>query len=204
MKLLRFFSVAVGPIVALVLLNGCAHTVFFGRPLDTTTFALAAGADRPIHLSTCPVEDRLALGHQYLFVVLPFGSLTLGNPGTYLQRRAYAGMSLAGLRPLTDKRQANDGPQLEVCIKDVSVTAYDLIFVRRATASVELTLTLVNNGISTTVTTAASNKMYVKFAFKDRLESMLDKAVDAAFEKGLRELSLYAPAQSSSDTLKKP
>jgi len=178
------FTYRIYPVFSLLfalLLSACTTTPLTSPPLETTLFKLAALAPRPVHLVAEAAEGSLRVGHQYLLLAIPFGSIELTDPVRSLERAAFTELALAGVRPVIGP--TGDGlPRFVVRVKDIGVSAYDLIVTRRVTATVTLEASLPSKGGSapTLIETTSTHGSYERFGFAPQLSAALDEALHGA------------------------
>lgn len=120
-------------ILSALLSSGCLATAIPPPELNPAIARLERTADRAVGLSLVAPPGPLKLGHQYLGIAVPFGSIISAEPAQALERVAKAELALAGIRTTTPGR-APEGIEVTFELTDAAVTAYDLLVVRRISA----------------------------------------------------------------------
>lgn len=129
LRLLIFFYL---PVVGLG--SGCASTKLSIPPPEAAIERLAGLAPRGVRLAVAAPITPVQLGHQYLLVVIPFGSIALIDPQTSLRRALSTELAIGGVRTVPEG-SSSPAPLVTVTPIELSVTAYDLLLVRRVTAA---------------------------------------------------------------------
>lgn len=135
-RLLIFFYL---PVVGLG--SGCASTKLSIPPPEAAIERLAALAPRGVRLAVAAPSAPVELGHQYLLVVIPFGSIALIDPHTSLRRALSTELAIGGVRTVPEGL-GSPAPLVTVTPIELSVTAYDLLLVRRVTAAAHFAVTV--------------------------------------------------------------
>ena len=181
---------------ATALLTGCFS-------MEMTEIEPPSGLEKLINVSdsTIPVSidtkgfSERSLGHQYLFFAFPLTRIYLPS----LERDAAMELSVAcGMRgyncaktPVPSGRRS-----LAIALKDLSVNGYDLLFVRKPTASVTLAGDLLQDGQvvrSCEESFSATNTAH--YAFNAELQHALGEALLQASYKLLDCLGLNGTSQ---------
>lgn len=119
---------------------------------------IAASANQPVvTLVLCDTVPERVVGHQFLLVIVPFGSVMLNAPNEQLYHSLFEELTLAGYRPRRGfspilnssaiykagaRRQTTSHYQLQVRVERLQLSAYDLLFIRRLKADIELSFDL--------------------------------------------------------------
>lgn len=127
-------------LAALGIHGGCAYTNVSIAPISDQVFHLAAASADAVYLR---VESSLAAGVRagtlFGFGVLPLGSVALANPLDSLKRSAYEELALRNVRALNpESGQEKNRSLLTINLDEFSLTAYDLIAVRRVVCEIGL------------------------------------------------------------------
>jgi hypothetical protein len=164
------------------LVSGCVSTELPFAPLEPAVVRLATVAEHGVNLRVTVNTSPLRLGHQYLFLAIPFGSISLPHPSTVLTDALYRELAVAGIRAVPDGNEAGL-PTLTVSVRDLSTSAYDLLFVRRVTASAELSAILTTSEAGSSplgFDTSGESSSFERFGFKPQLEAALGGALAEA------------------------
>ena len=147
-----------------------------------------AGREVQLEVSSA-VEPASSLGHQFLFIVIPFGRVVAPELTALVRESARTRLALAGIRAVSPALGGERGalPRLHLRIADASVTAWDLLLTRRASASLTLTATMSGAGA---LTARGAADRFVTYAFARELGAVLEAAVGEALD------DLLPPAQS--------
>ena len=158
------------PLLSSAVLMGCAHTRISARDIPQDATKLAGLNSKSISIAVdCPVDE--IVGHQYLFIIFPFGRISIEHPGNHLRNHLYVAMAEAGLKPLLVNTEQAD---LRVTCNVMSLTAYDLLFVRRIVAALQVTLSLPGIGSQRFTTVRDFRLSATKpLAFYQQLEYLL-------------------------------
>lgn len=163
----------------------------FSSTLSSTTVApreverLRILADKHLPLSLKLTSPRdAAVGYQYILLALPVArvyapSLLRDLIDGLTTAAASSGYSVDLLQP----SQAAS-PRLEVVASDITVSGYDLLVVRRPSASITLKGTLSSPaGVDRVCEVVGSETRTSRFAFTPELEEVLRESVDKATRK---------------------
>lgn len=174
-----------------VSLSACHQTTLSPEHLPPEVFKLAASGT-PLSVEISVVSDLEQGGTQFALLAFPFGSVSIPDPQLYLEQILYRELALAGFRPHFHANSA--GPlHLQVELKSLRSTAYDLVFMRRIRASTELSFTLAGDSGAKIVSfdTFESESEYRKYGFEQDLRIVLNKAVRKALSPLLNTLSRF-------------
>lgn len=158
----------------------------------------------PVRISTDGMEASRR-GFQYLFLALPVSRVYTPTLAADLLTQLSVAGGLRGysFRQLADNEVAP--LYLDLRITETSVNGYDLLFIRKPTASVALDAKLIERGVvnrECAVAESASNTAH--FAFSAELQSALAEALLQSSYKALDCLSLGAPYSPDVATIVKP
>lgn len=169
--------------------SGCVTTTIDVRPLHPKVQeVLEYNELRPIALVVRNEADR-TLGHQYLFLALPLGTVTHSDVSVALQNALVTELSLSGFRPLPP------GPArltLEVALRQMQLSAYDLLVVRRLYSEVILSAVVrdANGAVLRSASAVSKDSQYRPFGFKKELSSLFDKVLREGVSNLIREAGL--------------
>ncbi len=159
------------------LLQGCfaVHLQSF-TPLPQLT-QLVESCPTTIPLSVLHPSGDSSRGYQFLLGVIP---VTRVYPDSLREivsttLATHAGLAHCGLT--TSQEHSRELPRFEVAITSASVNGYDLIVVRRPSASVSLEGTLLGpDGTAKRCQAEGSFSEFSRFAFAEQLEAALEQA----------------------------
>lgn len=101
-------------------------------------------SDIPVRIQTEGFNDR-SLGHQYLFFIIPLTRIYTPALVADIRTQLSVACGMRGYR--CSEEPTSDAPRmLEITIRDLSVNGYDLLVMRKPTASVTIAGTLYENG----------------------------------------------------------
>lgn len=175
-RLLYFYILLAG------LALGCTSTGISVPPVTPAIERLAALASHGVRLSVAAPTAPLALGHQYLFVAIPFGSISLMEPQTTLFRALSTELAIAGIRALPAEGDSA-APMVTVAPIDLRLTAFDLIFTRRVGASVRLQVTVSSPDPTEPALhfeASGESGSFERFGFTPELSNALSEALSQA------------------------
>lgn len=156
------------------------------------TLELAEGSTRSLKIKLELPNSDASVGHQYLLLLIPFGDVSLAEPAQHIFNPLYTKLTLRGYRPLLDDAVGRPVKTLRLIAENISVTAYDLIFVRRIVARLKMTALLEDEHgqVLQRWTSDVSERSFNSYGFKPQLQRCLDKAVDRALDESLDKLML--------------
>lgn len=129
----------------------------------------------PVQIETSGLHDR-SLGHQYLFFI-PITRLYLHSLAEDTAMELSVACGMRGYR-CTQEQQQPTRYTLSVTLRDVSVNGYDLIFIRKPTASVTIAANLMENGrVVRSCEESASASNTAHYAFNAELQHALGEAL---------------------------
>lgn len=136
--------------------------------------------------------DTKLLGFQYLLVAIPFGRVTAPHLAGLTAAASFSALALKGYRPVQSPELSEvPPPRLKIRITSAHASAYDLLFLRRISASIELIVTLEKNGVEVASYSAyGSCGEFRTMGFEPQLRYCLEKAVHGAINDGLLALGL--------------
>lgn len=176
-----------GTALTALLLCGCMHTALEPESMDTEVLRLAALNEREL---VYEVHDETPVGlegHQYLFVLIPFGGVEVDAPARYVENLLYMKLAMRGYKPIP-KASSRKLPArtLVVAIRSIQVSGYDFLVTRRIVCKVLLRGSIVDrNGRELRYWEGSgTSTAFKRFAFEPQLRRQFNEAI----EKGLNEL----------------
>lgn len=159
-----------------IFLCSCAHTRVAARPIPDEAVRLATINGQPLSFHVdCDVDE--IVGHQFLFVIFPFGRISLEDPKKHLSHALYREIAVAGFSPHeTEEKDAN----LIVRCTDLSLSGYDYLLFRHIVATLELSIERPLIYASTPVVTYTRAGAFKAFAFHQQLEHLWTQAAAEA------------------------
>jgi hypothetical protein len=166
-------------LVAFIFSSGCAHTRIAPRPVPAEAQRLIALAQRNVSISVdCPVDE--IVGHQYLLIILPFGRISIAEVDQHIKNALVTELSQSGIAVSFIARDQN--PDLVIRCNTLSLSAYDLIFVRRIVAHLSLQVSH-KHSLDISIPYEIGESEYRSFAFHAQLERTLLKLLSSAAER---------------------
>ncbi|MEN9845874.1 MAG: hypothetical protein RIS36_1021 [Pseudomonadota bacterium] len=98
----------------------------------------------PVRIQTQAFNER-SLGHQYLFFIIPLTRVYNPTLTADLRTQLSVACGMRGYR-CSEEPNASSARMLEVTVHDLSVNGYDLLVIRKPTASVTLSAKLFEKG----------------------------------------------------------
>ena len=178
-------------LILLCLLSGCMTTTLQPTPILPAVSKLALSNEQPIALSVKNDLQEQVVGHQYLFIIFPFGRITNASVSTLIKNEAITGLTLNGFKVL-ERQEEPRIPLVEIVVRDLQLTAYDYIFFRRIVCKITLGGEI-RHGISDKVRTwetTVSESATVSLAFEAELDRVLTRTKEAAIKDLLINLGL--------------
>ena len=160
--------------------------------LGKEVFELAASNPAPIFVevemsgSKSPEvlpEGPVLVGHQYLFIVFPFGNVRLGSPADSVMASTYQQLTVRGLKPITSKSHVfGPLPTLRIKVASLSLSAFDLLVTRRVTSSIEGTAILLSPSgqVVWQRDFEGHSAEYRRYGFQAELEKSLLESLESA------------------------
>jgi hypothetical protein len=191
MRLLSTIEVSSGqmfvkPILTIVFssLCGCFTTHLNNYENTPGLDSLVSSAEHALTLNVVNPSPNISRGFQFLLGILPTSRVFTENLEAIVTSRLqfHAGSAGYGLTP--SDRSPHTRPGIIVNISGATINGYDLLFIRRPSASVTLEGTLFNrSGIVTGCVESGSYSDLSKFAFESDLTRALESAADQAAQK---------------------
>ena len=164
-------------LLLLCVFSSCMTTQLESKEISTDLERLSYANWNPVCINITG-ETPKSLGHQYLMPFIPVGEIVLDKPfKSFLFSSMFKVLSLAHFSPKFSSKSCKD--VLNINIKDVSLTAYDLFFTRRIKGKIKYKLVYTRNGVLYDIKEdAVTVSHYKKYAFKTELEYVLNKLLD--------------------------
>ncbi len=164
--------------IVILYLSGCLHTPLSPRPALPGLLTLNSLNSRPLRLEVTS-NTKPSLGHQFLFLVIPFGRISLPQSAEYLYNQLFEDLVVHGARvtPLLEHSFAI--PKFKVEVLDINETAYDFIFIRwiRCSISVRVSYSPSHDIQGEPVEISESTSTLSPFAFRKELQQSLSNTV---------------------------
>jgi hypothetical protein len=130
----------------------------------------------PVTIQTAEFNERF-LGHQYLFLLIPLTRIYAPTLATDIRTQLSVACGMRGYRCSEEPTSASKR-MLEITIRDLTVNGYDLLVVRKPTASVTMSARLFENG----KLTRACEERYIAtntahYAFAAELQNALSESL---------------------------
>ena len=174
---LSILSLIVG-LVSLSAFAACSSTTISPDPLEPEYLRLLSINRRTIALEVrSALEPKESVGHQFLFGIIPLQSVHLPEQTEFLRLALVRELAKRGyfLAELGSKTNA----KIDVIITDVSLSGYDLLFVRKPSASLAAEASLFREGnLVRKAVIDDANSEYTKYAFAPQLSQALTKLAD--------------------------
>ena len=164
-------------------LSGCLTTRIETTPLPTHFRQLLAANRHPIQLNCSAEQVSPNLGHQFLFLLLPFGQVVVDDPAAELCRIAKEELALKGfwISPAAPE-------SVSLLLQELALSGYDLLLTRRVVVDGLLNATISYKGRKTEFQTVIDNGEFRRFAFEKDLREILQTGLREAIKKLLQEL----------------
>lgn len=173
--------------------SGCHRTTLNPKKFPAEIARLIAINKIPLrlHIETDPPQDP-GVGHQYLFVLLPFGRIETSDLSSTVHGIATHNLALRGYKVLPNVPIASDisAKTVSIRITSLGINAFDLIFVRRPVCKIMLSGTLYDEAALPVAhwKSKVSKSRFSRFAFEDTLEPLLYETISEALEDILTNL----------------
>ena len=176
-------------LLTLICLTSACTTVYLApRGINPDTKKLAALNRQKINVRVTLAKEFKTLGHQYLFLLIPYGQIQHHSVKQLISDAIYRELSISGFSPQivfeeSPKKVSSLLPQkplLEINVKDLSLTAYDLLVTRKVTGRIDLTSKLILAKGETDYPEIRIQENYSEFKslpFKIQLERILEKLI---------------------------
>ena len=177
------------PLFALLLSAGCSSTYLDGPAMTESYTKLASYGRRPIRvLLDTPAEEK-RLGHQWVFIAAPIGSIRVHDLRQIASVALFQRLAERGYRPtiVTPENESILDPDITVTDFDLSCAVPDLLFVRRVNCSA-LIRGSSQRAPSVPVTGRGQGSEFRSMGFKPQLEQVLGQALTAALDDFLNDM----------------
>jgi hypothetical protein len=156
---------------------GCVRTTLNPRNDLTGYLKLNQLSSHPVQLKVIAPDSPITLGHQYLLIAIPFGTVSLLTPKQVIFDKTFAQLTLKGFRV---EGKSSASPLLEVTLKDLSATAYDLIVTRRVRSLVKISIRMQDAALDRQCLGEGRAAEYRRFGFEPQLTRVMDRALEEA------------------------
>ena len=189
--------------IVLIVQCGCLHTNLESYQPGAAISRLATTNQRQVAVFTGFANPSNRLGFQYLFLVIPFGTISLTQAERHLKQTALRQLALRGFRPITCPQNSPeicasiDGTIegfLSIEIQNISLNAYDFIFFRRISCQIEVSTAWVATRADPDRMASSSERYWknrytntetFKFAFEPQLRRFLATSLQQAVDDAL-------------------
>ncbi len=133
-------------VTALTLLSGCFSSELppITPPAALDKLLSVSDSTIPVQIQTDGLHDR-SLGHQYLFFIIPLTRVYTPSLEADLRTQLSVACGMRGFR-CSKEPSPTSTRVLEITIQDLHVNGYDLLVVRKPTASVTISGKLFDKG----------------------------------------------------------
>lgn len=174
---------------------GCLNTNLKSEPILKQIKSLLISNKRLIGLRIQDLTDSEIIGHQYLFIILPFGRIKAPQLSEQLINQAQTTLAIKGYSPkiASSNNQIDfDYPAIHISIDAISLTAYDLIFMRKIVCKLDLSAKLISpdKTIMRDEKTTTYQSKYVSFAFEPELSNILRVTIDRSISELLNKIGV--------------
>lgn len=177
-----------------LLISGCVSTQITSPPLDPKVFQLAALNQNPIHLDVSAAAPDRKLGHQFVFIGIPFGEVESKNLNAIVQRTLYQKLALRGFTPIVGRPLSTDfsatAPSLDVLIDSAQASAFDMLVTRHLSCSLDISAQLSKSDMRREARGTGTFEHFGAFAFERELSLCLSEALDRATDQLLNDLRI--------------
>jgi hypothetical protein len=179
------------PLSALLWLTGCFSTHLVNDEPINELVQLVESAQHQLSLTVTNPLAESSHGHQFMLGLLPVTRVFPDAARDIVVAKLQLHAGQAGLGLPENARAPIDRPHLEVAIRAISTDGYDLIVVRRPSASIKLYGTAYLPDQTTRVCEASGEHSEIKrFAFAADLTQVLSVAADMAAKRLLECLGV--------------
>ena len=165
---------------------GCLRTTISYQEPDRTVLELADQNPAAIFLSSSGGSQNLSLGHQYLFLIIPFGHVVLADSQQKLFNAAYEKLSLMGYKPLVPPESGSNQyfPRVDIVLKDIQLNAYDLLALRKIAARLCIEVSFQKSSLEqlNSKLICETSSSFKAFAFEKQLTFQLDQTLRQTFD----------------------
>ena len=152
-----------------------------------------ADSTLPVRIQTQAFNER-SLGHQYLFFLIPLTRVYTPTLTSDLRTQLSVACGMRGYRCSQEPTSSSER-MLEITVQDLSVNGYDLLVVRKPTASVTLSAKLYDKGhLMRTCEESYTATNTAHYAFAAELQSALEESLLHGSYKLLDCLGFKQPA----------
>ncbi len=179
-------------IFLLPLSTGCVQTRLPLSDLLPEVLDLTSNVEmKSIYLEVEAKPEVMTIGHQYLFFIIPFGTVSVEDPAGLLYTQVVQDLALAGYRAQLSTAP-EQFPKLHITLNELQATAYDFLALRRIVCSTDWHVIYSRSATAMAqhFSVSGSSTSFRRFAFERELSFHLNKALTAASEEMLINMSL--------------
>lgn len=181
----------------LLILTSCVKTNLQPTPVLDKVFELHQLNQKTLDVQITPNIHNLTLGHQYVFLIFPFGRIKSQISSDHLNNIFFTELVLNGYKPNNPINNIDNfntkvaKPLLNINILNQQVSAYDFLVIRRISCSIELeaNLTLPKN-INRFALVSTNYSEFKTYAFQPQLEKVYNQCLTDIVAKTIKELRL--------------
>jgi len=157
-----------------MLLSGCSHTMLSPSAFKTPIVSPESAA------TLCIEEIPDTLGHQYGLVILPLGII---DGGEAARLRLSDEITIAAARSGVSLKYSCQNPDFTLRVTELSVSAWDWLFLRRVAVSISGTISSLHPRASKPflMRVSAATASWRRFGFTSQLDSEFHRASQLAF-----------------------
>jgi hypothetical protein len=146
--------------------------------------SLVSSAEHSLPLNVINPSPDVSRGFQFLLGIIPTSRVFTEDLEAIVTSRLRFHAGSAGYGLTTHDKSPINGPRLIVNISDAKINGYDLLFIRRPSASVTLEGSMFNqSGLVSSCLESGTHSELSKFAFESDLIHALEEAADQAARK---------------------
>lgn len=179
MRLLIYSSI-------LIFVLACQATIIEPSPLSSQSLELAQSSQRKIsiHIQS---EVSSIIGYQYALIILPLGQISFKDAKASFYASLVEELAIRNIAIATNQSQS-----LILKIKKISISAYDLIIVRRISCTIELESVLLNQDKQALGTwrTIHNYSDFYKLAFESEINQVFNTTIQETINQTLDGLGL--------------
>jgi hypothetical protein len=133
-------------LITATLLTGCFSSELppIAAPSGLEKLLSVSDSAIPVTIRTAEFNER-SLGHQYLFFLIPLTRIYVPTLTTDIRTQLSVACGIRGYR-CSEEPTSTSKRMLEITIRDLTVNGYDLLVVRKPTASVTMSARLFEDG----------------------------------------------------------
>ncbi len=184
-KLSAFFAIS---LCISVIFASCTGVKITNSPIPVQVNKLKLSNTKKIKLTTQSNENSQIIGHQYLFLFIPFGRIITENPDISLYNKAYSKLAVKGYKIENSKLSKMN--RLHLTINNLRLTAYDLLFIRNIYCETEIKMDFLDpdNRVKYSQIFKAKKSSYKPLAFSKELQHIYEQCLDQAVNQLLNNI----------------